>query len=313
MVDFRYHLISIVAVFLALGVGLLIGSGLLGERLVEGLRNEVSDVRATNQRLQGELADQDVRLRQLDASYDDIAPWIVDGELDGERIVVVTFQSTDGDFVTDVTASLEQAGGTVTSTIVVRDDVALAGDAVRAELAELLGSSSDDGDALALDLAEALGAGASAERSVAVEREPGVPEDFDAFLGALEDADLAEVTARDGAGAVPVGGDFVVVGGGDDEPAYDVESFVVALARALTEGDAPVVAAEPGNSAWNFVAALRREPDVASGVATVDNADSSLGRIAVVLALDEADRGAPGHYGYDAGAAGPVPDATPGA
>lgn len=311
MVDFRYHLISIVAVFLALGVGLLIGSGLLGERLVEGLRNEVGDVRATNQRLQTEIAQQDVRLRQLDSSYDAIAPWVVDGELDGERVVVVTFQRTDGDFVTDVGGTIEEAGGTVTSTIVLRDELALEGEGSRDDLAALLGSSSDDPRALALGLAEALGEGASAERSGGAERGPGVTEDFDSFLAALEDANLAEVDARDDGEAVPLGADFVVVGGGDEDPAHDVESFVVAFTRALTDADAPVLAAEPANSGWNFVAAIRREPDVASGVATVDNADSSLGRIAVVLGLAEAGRGTPGHYGYDAGAAGPVPDASP--
>jgi hypothetical protein len=37
MIDFRYHLISIVAVFLALGIGILMGSYVLGEGLVKQL------------------------------------------------------------------------------------------------------------------------------------------------------------------------------------------------------------------------------------------------------------------------------------
>ena len=48
MVDFRFHLISIVAVFLALGLGILVGTGFLGGALVEELEGNIEAAEARN-------------------------------------------------------------------------------------------------------------------------------------------------------------------------------------------------------------------------------------------------------------------------
>ena len=41
MIDFRYHLVSIVAVFLALGLGILMGTAVLNDALVKSLRDDI--------------------------------------------------------------------------------------------------------------------------------------------------------------------------------------------------------------------------------------------------------------------------------
>jgi hypothetical protein len=45
VIDFRYHLVSIVAVFLALAVGVVLGSAALNGPVVAGLRKSVSTLR----------------------------------------------------------------------------------------------------------------------------------------------------------------------------------------------------------------------------------------------------------------------------
>ena len=62
MVDFRYHLISLIAVILALALGILAGSGFLGGPLLERLRTEVSDLADTNGELRREIDEQDDQL-----------------------------------------------------------------------------------------------------------------------------------------------------------------------------------------------------------------------------------------------------------
>ncbi|MBW8804074.1 MAG: copper transporter, partial [Catenulisporales bacterium] len=42
MIDFRYHVVSIVAVFLALTVGLVIGSSYLSKIAYDGLNHQLS-------------------------------------------------------------------------------------------------------------------------------------------------------------------------------------------------------------------------------------------------------------------------------
>lgn len=60
MINFRYHIVSLTAVFLALAVGIVLGAGPLQNNIAEGLNStltqEVSDLRADKSRLNGELA-----------------------------------------------------------------------------------------------------------------------------------------------------------------------------------------------------------------------------------------------------------------
>src|SRR5213078_3821940 len=66
MIDFRYHLVSIVAVFLALGLGLLVGATALQPTALGGLirlsqqeRKQIDSALATNRQLSRQIASND--------------------------------------------------------------------------------------------------------------------------------------------------------------------------------------------------------------------------------------------------------------
>ena len=46
MIDFRYHLVSLISVFLALAVGIVLGAGPLKEAIGDTLTGEVDKLRA---------------------------------------------------------------------------------------------------------------------------------------------------------------------------------------------------------------------------------------------------------------------------
>ena len=73
MIDFRYHVVSIVAVFLALTVGLVIGSSYLSKVAYDELNNQLSSLRSQNQALHGtQVRGEVVRLStggQVDKRY----------------------------------------------------------------------------------------------------------------------------------------------------------------------------------------------------------------------------------------------------
>ena len=52
MIDFRYHLVSIIAVFFALAAGIVLGAGTFDEAADQALTSQVSDLRDRNQDLQ---------------------------------------------------------------------------------------------------------------------------------------------------------------------------------------------------------------------------------------------------------------------
>ncbi|MGH3399641.1 MAG: copper transporter, partial [Streptosporangiaceae bacterium] len=51
MIDFRYHLVSIIAVFLALAIGLAIGANVLSLATTKALQQEAKRVTGENNRL----------------------------------------------------------------------------------------------------------------------------------------------------------------------------------------------------------------------------------------------------------------------
>ncbi len=114
MIDFRYHLVSIVAVFLALAVGLVVGATALKPKTEQFFdtrskqeQQQINAQRAQIQSLQDQLSSD-----QAAAKAD--APRVLDGLLAGQRVVLVTAPGADGTAITGVTAALLQAGAKVT-------------------------------------------------------------------------------------------------------------------------------------------------------------------------------------------------------
>ena len=114
MIDFRYHLVSIIAVFLALTVGLVIGATALRPKTEEALdrasKREQQQISAQNAQIQ-DLKNQ-LSSDQAAAKAD--APRLLDNLLTGQRVVLVTAPGSDGPTITGVTAAVQQAGAVVT-------------------------------------------------------------------------------------------------------------------------------------------------------------------------------------------------------
>jgi hypothetical protein len=131
MYNVRYHIASLVGVFLALALGLVLG-GLVVQRgtidrqqgtLVDGLRREFSTLRAEN----SDLAAENLVLNSF--SDDMSSEWVKD-RLVGKNFVVVSGAGrTDG--VDAAAEAIELAGGTVVSVTLVKNDLGLRDEVVR--------------------------------------------------------------------------------------------------------------------------------------------------------------------------------------
>ncbi|HEX8854340.1 MAG TPA: copper transporter [Thermoleophilaceae bacterium] len=117
MFDFRYHALSLVAVFLALGIGIVLGVT-IGDSVVsdanKGLRSSLrGDVVAARKAAKDAQANVSERDRWIDSAV----PYLIDGRLLGERVALVSTGSLEGDIKKDVDSSVKDAGGTVDSTL----------------------------------------------------------------------------------------------------------------------------------------------------------------------------------------------------
>jgi hypothetical protein len=312
MIDFRFHLISIVAVFLALGIGILMGSLALGDNLVRHLENRVTEVRERNDELLAEVG----RLRAMVEGFESfgaaVEPMLVDGALAGTEVVLVELSGGDGGLGSRVASAVEDAGGGIAATVRLTERFALGGDAEIDQLALIIGSTSGDPAQLRLEagaeIARLMGAGASAqvegEELLAAGR-------LQMLLEALSEAGF--VVSDPAAEDLRIPGDaaFLVVGGGSDESDFDPRGMMVEVSTELAESGSPTVLAEPSESEWGLVRALRADEAGRAVVATGDQVETVAGRIAVVLALETAAAGRVGHFGTGPGAEGIIPSPTP--
>ena len=121
MFDFRYHALSLVSVFLALVLGLLLGVAIGDRGLVSSaerdmrasLRGDVRKAQAESENLRAQLDEQNKFLQE---AY----PLMVGSRLIGERVGVVTLGDVSDQEIGNVRDALEATGGRLTSVVSIR-------------------------------------------------------------------------------------------------------------------------------------------------------------------------------------------------
>ena len=306
MIDFRYHLISIIAVLLALSIGIVTGSGFLGGRLLQEVRSAARRVADRNRTLLLENAEVTDRAEAAEAALEALEPGLLDGALVARRVAMLQFEGADEDAAGQVRAAVERAGGQIVGVIRFQEGLSLEDEALRAELAALLGVAGGAPSDLRLTLADALG---RALNEAAAARESGDQAGLEDLLTGLDDTGL--VVTEDLPVIFPSGTDFVVAGGAVPEPAWPVADFAVTMAERLAEREGGMVVVEPTQSTWDVTGAVRRDGATQAVVWTVDNSDTVLGRVASILVLERSGNRPAGHYGTQPGASAVVPGPEP--
>ena len=320
MIDFRYHIVSLVAVFLALGVGIVLGSGPLDEQIQGALQTQTEDLRAQQKDLRSQVSDLEAQVGVGEEFAQEVMTPLTANQLTDRSVVMFVLPGASNDLVDAAREAVEGSGATVTGTVTVTD-VYIDPTKAKAPLEDLAlrlvppGVEFPDGatpiDRVGVVLARATVADNRQDTQEidqrAAELLAGLQE-----LGAIEvtgepgrRSDLAVVIAPP-APAEDAGADAEVVRGENDA--------LLGLAAALDAGSRGVVVTGPRLSAaaGGFVNLVRGANDRLQGVSTVDAAESTVGRIAMVMALVEQTRGAAGDYGGADGVDSVIPDVAGG-
>jgi hypothetical protein len=308
MINFRFHVVSIIAIFLALALGVVIGAGVIDRGVVDALDNRLDTVEARSERIKDENSALSTANDQLSGAIGDLQPFAVSGRLPGDDVGVIAVRGVDGDRVTATITSLQQADATATGTLWLEDKWKLDNEDDVKALQTALGTTTKNKAALRTEawkqLADRLSnpVGASIDESsdlLAVLQDAG-------FLG-FDGVGNAKIGEFPGPGA----GVVLVVGNAGSVPANTV---VMPAATALHAADIPLVVA----GVWTEVAdgpdraevvQPLRDSDLAETVSTVDDLDQPQGPATVTLALSDLFLTPPtvGHYGYGPNAK-PLPD-----
>jgi len=307
VISWRYHLISIVAVFLALGLGVLAGTTVLDQGLVNALRSQTAELRRDLEDLRRTVTEQRRSIATLSAFSEQALPFLVSDRLFGRPVVIVTQDGVEEATLTEVRRALDLSGASILTTLTVRAEMTAGDPSSLAELAAIVGLPSttppeDLSSAAATELAERLAtvpSGTGAQADLLGELLSGGF--ITAGQPALSDATLAQV-----GGATQT---VVVIGGGAADVVPVPRAFLVPLTTSLVDLGMTTAAAEGLASEAGYVALVRTEVDAdTEPLATVDDADVPIGSAALILAIQEVIlTGTGGDYGTGEGASRLLP------
>jgi hypothetical protein len=320
VISLRYHIVSLVAVFLALALGIVVGSTVLQEGTVSVLRATGERVRQESEKNSREnvaLKQDKARLEAFGAAY---LPELIQGRLKGRPVVLVDTDKADSGLRDTVRKALEDAGAEIDGQITFSDQhLALAAEADRRAVGQLLGADAGAADVLRGTLVKRL-----ADRlitSSAIPQEDGQrPSDL---LTGLQDADFLadlKLSRPITAGTDPFprqGSSFVLLGPSPTAAPTAVapDAFLVPLADQVSSRATAVAgveaAAVPDPNSW--VVALRNNRSVSRRVSGIDSADTVYGQLSLVQALQTSlQQGPAGQYGTKGGASALFPERTGG-
>jgi hypothetical protein len=332
VIDFRYHLVSIVAVFLALAIGIVLGStelqgptyNLLNQTTAK-LQNEYNQ--ASSQR---DAAQQQADLGENYAQA--VEPVVLHNLLAGQRLLIITEPGASASVVTAISnAATQDAGATVTGQIALQpkffdnSDTTLDGlNQINLAMSQadniVLNTGTPYQQQAAQVIASEILTRAAGTPAVQASGQPstspsaGAQQDTNAqtMLGAYANEGFLTISGQPSASATLA----VIVTpqtAPSDGSADPLDQLLVPVAEELAaESSATVVAGVSTGSGPGSPIAVLRASSAASKVSTVDDADYVAGQSVVVQALaTQLNGGNPGSYGFASGSSAIAPSPAP--
>lgn len=324
MINLRYHVVSLTAVFLALGIGLAFGAAFIDRATVDQLERNLTAVERQNEELEqqnSELADQLTATERIESGLrEEGLDQVVAGRLEDTPLLLLVSSGVNGDLQDAALATAVAAGAEVAGILRITDRFALDDQSEVDDLRTIL----ELPDAGAAQLRTAairrvrtlLANAASPSPSPGVDGPPSeVPTPVPALLEQLLVAGFLEFEAAD---ELPAGfvlipeHDLRVMAVSNRDAAVADDDFLRPLLASLVEPEAtnpdaspPVVVAgeplvptdDPDAELFPFVEPFRADEVLRARLSTVDTLDSFAGLMAAVMALQYGADGQVGHYG----------------
>ena len=311
MINFRFHIVSLIAVFLALALGIVMGATVVNRAIVDRLNDRIDTVennankrKAESDQLRGEVG-------QLQQYIDGTKNFAIAGRLDGVTLATIATRGVDADAVKQSVQLAQQAGSRAPGILWLEEKLTLSDPAALRDLGDLLGrpgqnaktTREDTWNALAARLATGSGAAANGRDLLAALADAG----FISFEPVGDQGDGFSA-ASFGSGESRV----VLIDGTNGQ--VSANEVLAPLSTALTANRVRLVAGEVfaekdgGPKRGAMLSPIRESDELKQVVSTVDDVDLVEGQVASVLAAADLGRNMVGHYGYGAGATKSAPE-----
>ena len=308
MISFRYHVVSLLAVLLALGAGVALGSGPLQREDDDATTTRTTGTPATTD------ASQEGYARFSNAFAASLIGDLAKGRLQGRTVSMLVLPGASPNQVSGVSSVVAQAGASLTGAVRVSADLV---DPGKRQLVDELGGQLEAGatkvpiEAGAASY-ERLGTLLAYAISTGIPGGDAIDQQGKSILAGLSTAGLISTDEE-----LQRRGNLVVVVAGapepDDTDAAGRAGIVLSLAKALDVASGgvvvtgPLAAADPGGA----LAAVRQDTAAMKSLSTVDSGDVPAGIIVTLLAMVEQAADNAGQYGVGPGVTGLRPGVAP--
>ena len=152
MINFRFHIVSLTAVLLALGVGLVLGTAFLDEAVVDALRGQLDGLESDLDEAQDHSAEVESDLRTVEEEHDamdvELTGRVLSQALAEQPVLVIAPQGVEQELVDRVLLGLGEATADTLGVWRLTERFQLDDDAEVEDLATALAFSTEDVDRL---------------------------------------------------------------------------------------------------------------------------------------------------------------------
>jgi cell division protein FtsB len=271
-INMRYLVITLIAVFLALGIGILIGFQLDSQDiilqqqddLIKSLENKFDQLTQTNQSLENQIKQLQSNIERDQAFMKNIFADYVQNKLSGLTVTII--ETSESSLYPQLKYALETAGATINASIVVTDKILSTAEEQQSPELEL---------PIAAIIADAIAYGQTKS------------------INTLQQQGFIEIK-----GNFDTTCDFVIIVGGSNEETKKPEIVDVPLIQELKKMSINVVGVESSDAGYSYMDYYKKEQ-----ISTVDNVDTIIGQTSLVLIMT----GQQGNYGIKASAGALIP------
>jgi len=305
VINFRYHVVSLTAVFLALAIGLVVGTAALNGPAADALNENINALRKSNQQYRDQIASMQKEANSKDDFVTESAPYLLTSKLAGHKVVVVVLPA-GRDYAKGISTQLTAAGAKITGTVALNDKLVDPENSTELmELSEKSIPASVQGSSLPSN-SDAVETAGALLASVLLTHSPVVPSaEIGSVLTAFQKAGYLSTDSK----VIEAAEAVVMVSGMPytDTAAPDKNNNVQTIVTQFDKPGPIVVAGVLGGDG-NVITGVREDPALVKTVSTVDDASTQQGQVVTALAAwEQLVQGKTGQYGVGSGATSLMP------
>jgi hypothetical protein len=304
VISFRYHLVSIIGIFLAVALGVVIGTSALNGAVVGDLHRQVKDLKASNATADARNKALAAQAGNADILAKDFGGKIAAGALAGKSVVILSAPGADSSIAQALAAEVPLAGGKVSAQLQLSADFT---DPSRAVDIKSLATSGVHPNGLQYPVTTDAGRLAGSLLGYVLLGH-GQPTDLTQVLTGFSTLKMIKTVS----GTTAAGNVLLLVAPGALVKTDPSTAELLSMTSQLAATGGPTVIVGDGVSASQngLVGLARADAALKQAASTVDNADTDLGQLSAMLVAARAIGGHPGQFGTGVGADALIPGAS---